>query len=280
MLRGDDFKASGAAMTFLGLLQQMDTPLVAVVGEQRHPFTLADYATPVLKKDGKEDKKLRSAQLTAIVTDLFGLAGTEIPDALKAEFNRCYGGALFAYHCQYETTNLRLVAATSKSGNPIVHLGGVPAWWVLPLSEDGKPTDAFIHACEFFKADAAENGLEMTDLEIQRKAENRGVTCNGKLAGAYGVDTPTTVQAIAMLKERSAKLGLITVASRGAKGGKGDGDKLLEHATAIETALKAFLDPANEASAPPSKNFETKMDVVAESWAAYRVANPVDLLDS
>ena len=263
-------------MTFLGLLQQMTTPLVAVVGDERHPFTLADYATPVVKADGKEDKKLRSAQLTAIVTDLFGQTGTEIPDALKAEFNRCYGGALLAHEWRFDSSHLRLVEGVSKNGNQVVHLGGVPAWWVLPLhDDDGKPTDTFIHAYEFFKADAEESGVEITDIELKRKAENRGVTCNGKLAGAYGVATPTTVQAIAMLKERSAKLGLITVASRGPKGGKGDGDKMLEHATAIETALKAFLDPANEASAPPSRDFESKMDAVAESWAAYRVAHPV-----
>ena len=282
VLRGDDYKASGAAMTFVGLLGQMDTPLVAVVGDERHPFTLAEYAKPVVKADGKEDKKLRSAQMTAIMVDLFGQTGKDIPDALKAEFNRCYGGALFAHSVLlFADANLRLVEGTSKNGNQVVHLGGVPAWCVMPLyDDDGKKTDALIHAIEHFRSDAEDNGEEVDELVLIRKAENRGVTCNGKNAGVYGVPTPTTVQAIAMLKEKAAKFKLIDVKPRAARNGGGDsGDKLLEHANAIKTALAVFNNSEAESDAPPSKDFETAMDEVAERWAAYRIANPLSLLD-
>jgi hypothetical protein len=280
-ITGDDISSGALAMGLIGAMDVCDSPLVAVIGEERLPFVASDYLRKPKKDDGKVDGKLHSARSAAIMVDLYGQSSDDIAPAVQTMRDKTLAAGVYA---KRSGMSLKLVKVVSKSGKVRHCVGGVPAGEVLPLfDDDNKQTAAFDKAADVLRAALTmTNGGEVPDDEKLREAVLFfPIVCDGSDLPMFGVKAPTTGQLCAMFKEAASKVGIADpIEGRAPRNGGGNGDKLLEHATAIETALKAFLDPANEASAPPSKDFESKMDVVAESWAAYRVANPLDLLDS
>lgn len=273
---GDDVSSGALAMGLIGATEVCYSPLVAVIGEDRFPFVASDYLRKPRKADGSTDGKLHSARSAAIMVDLYGQSSSDIAPAVQTLRDKTFAAGVYANHVGL---CLELVKVTGRSGKVRHCVGGVPADYVVKLYDDNnKPTAAYTKAEGVLRAAmmATNKGKAPTDTALREAVLNFPIVCDGSEHPMFGVKVPTTGQLCAMLKAGAVDAGLADAPSdRDTKGKKGNGDKLLEHASAIETALKAFLDPANEASAPPSRDFESKMDTVAESWAAYRVAHPV-----
>ena len=273
---GDDVSSGALAMGLIGAMEVCDSPLVAVLGDDRFPFVASDYLRKPRKADGSTDGKLHSARSTAIMVDLYGQSSSDIAPAVQTLRDKTFAAGVYA---KRSGMALELVKVTGRSGKVRHCVGGVPAMDVIKLFDDNnKPTAAYTKAEGVLRAAmmATNKGKAPTDEKLREAVLGFPIVCDGSEHSMFGVKVPTTTQLYTLLKAKAVESGLADEGpERDTKGKKGTGDKLLEHATAIETALKAFLDPANEASAPPSRDFESKMDAVAESWAAYRVAHPV-----
>ncbi len=274
---GDDVSSGALAMGLIGAMETAYAPLVAVLGDDRFPFVAADYLRKPRKLDGKVDAKLHSARSAAMMVDLYGQASENIAPAVQTLRDKTFAAGVYA---ECAGLKLKLVKVTGRSGKARHCVEGVPAGVVLKLFDDNnKPTSAYDKAAGVLKSalTVTNKGKTPSDADIRNAVLGFPLVCDGADHPMFGVKVPTTGQLCSILKGKAASAGLSDpIEGRASRTADGDGgDKLLEHATAIKTALDVFLAPEGESDKAPSRDFEAAMDVVAERWAAYRVANPV-----
>ena len=278
---GDDVTSGALAMGLIGAVEVADSPLVAVIGEDRFPFVASAYLKKPIKADGKADGKLHSARSAAMMVDLYGQTADNIAPPVQTLRDKTFAAGVYA---KREGFKLKLVKVNGRSGKVRHCVGGVPAGAVLKLfDDDNKATAAYDKAAGVLKSalTVTKRGKAPSDAALRDAVLSFPITCDGADLPMFGLKAPTTGQLCAILKAAAADAGIADpIEGRSPRNGGGDkGDKLLEHANAIKTALALFNNSEAESDAPPSKDFETAMDEVAERWAAYRIANPLSLLD-
>lgn len=260
---------SGDALALLGLRDAWNSPLFYRL-EENSPlveFTLADYAFPKRNEDGSEDKKTRSAMLSVICRDLFGIAG-DIPASVKTGFNRVYGAA--ALLAEDDTIAVKV----KKDGKRNI-LTNVP----LPLAisiygEDGKLNKRGKEIGDAFKTILEMNGKPSDEAAIIAAVEGATVSADGSEHRIFG-KLPASTEMIAKLRSEAVTRKLVAApksrAARNPEQVKSFSESLGLVSREIENILKS--DEASEAFASGT---EKEMFRLQQLLAQYFTAYPME----
>lgn len=177
---------AGIAHAIVGLMEVMTSPIKYKLNKE-HPqlFTVADYAHPRRKEDGKVDGVDRAARLTAIMKVFFCMTD-ETPKrdelALKSGFAKAFPAALYLY----KTAG----AATIKNDT----IAGIPLHEAVDLYDDkGAPNARYKGIAKQLEAAAALDNRTYTEGELAERITALKVTADGTTHATFG-PLPTASQ--------------------------------------------------------------------------------------
>lgn len=203
---------NATALTAVALSQSLDMALVATVEGKAVPFTLRDYAFKPVKAGGKHDGKLRNAQFAAIMAQGFG-EENDVPDAVKAGFNRAFPAALYmAAHGGASVFDMEAEASGDGFVLADCYMHHVPLSLAFGcLDGDGALTDNGKVVVERVIAMySPDTGPELTEAEALAELETRTVNgVDGSFNRRYGLKTVTLTELFKAMGKRAEAEGLI-----------------------------------------------------------------------
>ena len=294
ILEGGQRKDGGQVSLSFNLVPLLDTPIVHRWSEDGNEY-LDDFAVRdfIVRKPKNEQgglhKNLQTARRNAILSNLFGY-GEEAFDnsAVKSALDKALPSAIVLGH-YYGKGDGKLSLSLSYFAGDVEGrkrvIAGVPAadmFDLVTVDAEGKETLTATGKRALGKVDEpffdSKGRLPKDDAERLSFMLKRALVTSGAMHPTYGVRTLTAVQFLDALKARGVIDGVLPpVAPRNSKG-KSEGNSLSEAVAFVVKEIDGFL-MADESAEPLTLDMERKLDELAERWAAYRVANPREMLD-
>ena len=294
ILEGGQRKDGGQVSLSLNLVPLLDTPIVHRWAEDGNEyvddFVVRDFITRKPKTDqGAQHKNLQTARRNAILSNLFGY-GEEAFDngAVKSALDKALPSAIVLRH-YYAKESGKLSLSLSYFAGDVEGrkrvIAGVPAadmFDLVTVDAEGNETLTATGKRSMGKGDGSfyeiKGRLPRDDAERRSFMLSRPLVTCGSMHPTYGVKTLTAVQFLDGLKARGIIDGVLPpIAPRNGKP-KDEGKSLSEAVAFVVKEIDGFLT-ADESSEPLTLDMERKLDELAERWAAYRVANPREMLD-
>lgn len=294
ILEGGQRKDGGQVSLSFNLVPLLDTPIVHRWSEDGNEylddFVVRDFVVRKPKNEqGGLHKNLQTARRNAILSNLFGY-GEEAFDnsAVKSALDKALPSAIVLQH-YYGKDGGKLSLSLSYFAGDVEGrkrvIAGIPAadmFELIVVDAEGKETLTATGKRALGKVDEpffdSKGRLPKDDAERRAFMLGRALVTSGAMHPTYGVRTLTAVQFLDTLKARGVLDGVLPpIAPRNGKG-KDAGKSLSEAVAFVVKEIDGFL-MADESAEPLTLDMERKLDELAERWAAYRVANPRDLLD-
>lgn len=294
ILEGGQRKDGGQVSLSFNLVPLLDTPIVHRWSEDGNEylddFVVRDFITRKPKNEqGGLHKNLQTARRNAILSNLFGY-GEEAFDngAVKSALDKALPSAIvLGYYYGKGDGKLSLSLsyfAGDVEGRKRV-IAGVPAadmFDLVTVDAEGKETLTPTGKRALGKVDEpffdSKGRLPKDDNERRSFMLKRALVTSGAMHPTYGARTLTAVQFLDALKARGVIDGVLPPAAPRNSKGKSEGNSLSEAVAFVVKEIDGFLT-ADESNEPLTLDMERKLDELAERWAAYRIANPRDMLD-
>lgn len=253
-------------------------------------FIVRDFVTrkPVSDK-GTFYKALQTARRNAILSQVFGYDETAFDNSVvKAALDKALPAAiaLAHYYMRDGKLSLSLNYMTGEvEGRKRVFMG-VPAadmFDLVTVDADGNETLTATGKRALDKSEEAffeqKHRTPKNSEELRAFMLSRPLSTSGTAHPTYGVKTLTAVQFLDRLQDRAVRDGVLPVPPvRNTDKRAGAVSSFPEAIAFVVKQLEVALT-LDESDEPMTLDMESKLDELAERWAAYRAANPRDLLD-
>jgi hypothetical protein len=276
--KGEAAYSSGDALCVMGLLEKWDFPMVTLPKNKKESpvsFTLGDMVALGMNSKGEEKRSVKSDMLAAVYREIYMREDNpkDVPNAIKAGHNRCYGAAMFLAHHGVQPT------LTSDG-----HLAGVPLAYAMPAFDSkGQPTKIGKVLIEMIENDYAEQDKKPTAIEIANEIASTTIVCNGKTHRHYG-KLPSSAQAVKALKRAAINEGLLPFKTR-----EGSNEETEIDVSDMAKRLSSTLDVVRKAT-PMEDNDEVEYALspehravlaqLGEAIALYFIADPLEPLEN
>jgi hypothetical protein len=294
ILEGGQRKDGGQVSLAFNLVPLLDSPIVHRWAEDGNEyvddFAVRDFIVRKPKNEqGGLHKNLQTARRNAILSNLFGY-GEEAFDngAVKSALDKALPSAIVLQH-YYTGANGKLSLSLSYFAGDVEGrkrvIAGVPAadmFDLVTVDGEGRETLTAAGKRAMDKGDEAffevKGRLPKNDDERRSFMLARPLVTSGAPHSTYGIKALTAVQFLEALKARGVVDGIIPAGPPRNTKGKDAGKSLSEAVAFVVKEIDGFLT-ADESAEPLTLDMERKLDELAERWAAYRVANPREMLD-